>query len=307
MNRAPAARVVLGLLLPGSAAGQAMPFYTPSALPLPLAESSVRTVYRHVELREPADLSPAVNTSGRLRLGVNSLTVMVPHGIARRIVVVAGVPYLWKKLEGPSGIRTNSGFGDALVMVKRELLAADFVAGNRRLAVFAGASFPTGQTKDRSGALPAPLRLGSGVVNLMAQAVYSHVDDRVGAHAAVGYRAAAAGMDGIRPGDRLGYDLALGYRIFPGRYRTARDLTLGTYLEVNGTIEQPTSSDGLSLEGTGGHTLLAAPGLQLIPLPNWAVETSLQLPLLRRLRGEQLTPSWSIAVGVRAVFFISGR
>ncbi len=180
------------------------------------------------------------------------------------------------------------------------------MAGNRRLAIFAGATLPTGETEEETGRLPAPLRLGSGVVNLTGQAVYSYVDDRVGVHGAVAYTAAAASDGGVRMGDRLGYDLALGVRLFPTAYQSMGDITLAAYLEFNGTVQQPASQGGDLLENTGGHTLFVSPGLQLIPLPNWAIEASFQFPMVRELRGVQLATDWAFAIGARTVFYLLG-
>lgn len=71
-------------------------------------------------------------------------------------------------------------------------------------------------------------------------------------------------------------------------------------------MEQPGTQDGGPLANTGGHTLLLAPGLQLIPLPNWAIEGSFQLPIVRELRGTQLGPTWSLSLGVRTVLYLFG-
>ncbi len=308
-DRMRAAALVAGFLLGYPAAplvGQGMPFYTPTALPLPLAESSIRSFYRHVELRSMLDQGREVANPDGIRVGVDMVPVVAPHGLTRRTLVVAGIPYMRKTFERSGTSQTNSGFGDAFILIKQELLAADFVAGNRRLAIFGGATFPTGETEDQAGPLPAPLRLGSGVVNLTGQAVYSYVNDRIGAHGAVAYAAAAAGNGGVRMGDRFGYDLALGLRLFPRVYQTLRDVTLGAYLEFNGAVEQPASRSGDPLTDTGGHTLFVAPGLQLIPLPNWAIEASFQLPVVRELRGVQLGPDWALAIGARTVFYLLG-
>ncbi|MBI2403775.1 MAG: hypothetical protein HYV20_13785 [Gemmatimonadetes bacterium] len=303
------AALVAGFLLAYPAAplvGQGMPFYTPTALPLPLAESSIRSFYRHVELRSMLDQGREVANPDGIRVGVDVVPVVAPYGLTRRTLVVAGIPYMRKTFERSGTNQTNSGVGDAFILVKQELLAADFVAGNRRLAIFGGATLPTGETEDETGPLPAPLRLGAGVVNLTGQAVYSYVNNRIGAHGAVAYTAAAASDGGVRIGDRFGYDLALGLRLFPAVYRTLRDVTLGAYLEFNGTVEQPASTGGDPLADTGGHTLFVSPGLQLIPLPNWAIEASFQLPVVRELRGVQLAPDWAFAIGARAVFYLLG-
>lgn len=297
---------LLLLALPAGAGAQGMPFHTPTALPLPLAESSIRSFYQHMEMRTLLQNGREIPNTEDLRVDVDAVALMVPHGVAPRTFVMAGVPYISKTFDRTGSTQSNSGFGDALVLVKQEILAKDFVAGNRRLAIFAGATFPTGQTEDRGSALPEPLRLGLGTVNVMGQAVYSYVDDRLGFHGAAAYTAATASKFGVRVGDRFHYDAALGFRVFPAVYKTLREVTLAGYLELNATVQQPATQGGDPLPNTGGHTAFLSPGLQVIPLPNWAIEASFQFPVVRELRGTQLGPNWSLSVGARTVLYLFG-
>lgn len=303
---ASSAVLLLRLAVP-EAAAQGMPFHTPTALPLPLAEQGVRTFYQHVELRSLIKDGEEIDNPEDVRVGVDAVPFVVPYGLTHRTILFAGIPYIWKTFEQAGTSQSNQGFGDVLLMLKQEILAKDFVAGNRRLAVFATASFPTGETEnDDDGAPPAALRLGAGTVNLTGQAVYSYVNDRFGAHGAVGYSAAAGRKFGVRAGDRFIYDLALGYRLFPKVYQTLKDVTIAAYVELNGVVQQSATQGGEFRPDTGGHTLFLSPGLQLIPVQNWAIEASFQYPIVRELRGTQLGPDWSLSVGARAVFYLLG-
>ncbi|MBI4539171.1 MAG: hypothetical protein HY704_06660 [Gemmatimonadetes bacterium] len=307
--RAIAAPVWALLLLwarPSPGLAQAMPFHMPTALPLPLAESSVRVLYQHVEMGSLLLDGREVANPDRLRVGVDAVALMVPHGVTPHTILMAGIPYLRKTVERSGSRRTSAGLGDAFLVVKQELLARDFVAGNRRLALFAGLGLPTGETEGNGALLPPPLRLGSGTVDLTGQLVYSYVNDRSGVHGAAAYIAATSAVDGVRVGDRFRYDAAVGYRIFPAAYRSLRDVSLAAYLELNGTVERVATQGDERLPDTGGRTLMLSPGLQLIPLPNWAFDASLQLPVLRDLHGMRLGQDWSIAIGARTVFFPFG-
>jgi hypothetical protein len=294
------------LLGPPPAAAQGIPFHTPSALPLPLAESSIRSFYEHVEMRTLVDNGHEIANPQALRVGVDAVAFMVPHAVTPRTVLIAAIPYLHQTFEQSGTAQANSGFGDLTLMVRQTVLAADFIKGNRRVVLFAGATVPTGETASDTGPLPMPLRLGLGTVNVLGQAAYSYVNDRLGIHGALGYTAATASTFGVRIGDRLGYDVALGYRLFPATYHTLHDVTMAAYLELDGTVEQPATQNGNPLANTGGHTLYVSPGLQLIPLQNWALEASFQLPIVRQLRGTQLGPTWSLALGVRTVLYLFG-
>lgn len=309
MRRARFATLMLcgpALVLPSETGAQGLPFHTPTGLPLPLAESSVRGLYRHLEMGSLTRNGDEVENPEGLRVGVDAVPLVVPYGVTPRTTLFVGIPYLWKTFERGGTRESNRGLGDLFVRVKQEILAKDFVAGNRRLAVFAAASLPTGETEEDGAALPPPLRLGLGSVNLTGQAVYSYVNDRFGYHGAVSYTAATGATAGVRIGDRFGYDLAWGYRLFPAVYETLREVTLAAYLELNGSVAQPSTQGGSLRADSGGHTLFLSPGLQLIPLRNWAIEASFQWPIVRELRGTQLAPDWSLAVGARAVFYLWG-
>ncbi len=96
------APLIAGLLityLTRALVGQGMPFYTPTALPLPLAESGIRTFYRHIELRSLLDNGRESANANGIRVGVDAVPVMVPYGLARRTLLVAGIPYVWKSFE----------------------------------------------------------------------------------------------------------------------------------------------------------------------------------------------------------------
>lgn len=295
----------LVLAAPGAAA-QGLPFFTPTGLPLPLAENGIRAFYQHVEVRTLLQNGSKIANPGALRVGVDAVPLMISAGVTPHTVLMVVAPYLRKTFEQNGTSQTRSGLGDVTVMVRQDLLASDFVAGNRRLALFAGATLPTGATGSSATALPPPLRLGLGTLNLTGQAVYSYVDNRFGAHGAVGYTAATGDDFGVHAGDRFTYGLALGHRVAPAVYHTLKDRTFAAYLEFTGTVEQPSTREGAPLSDTGGHTLFVAPGLQLLPLQNWALEASFQLPIVRALHGTQLAPTWSLAIGARAVLYLFG-
>jgi hypothetical protein len=99
----------------------------------------------------------------------------------------------------------------------------------------------------------------------------------------------------------------LGYRLFPVVYESFTDKTWVAYLEFNGIVEAPATGDGTSLENSGGHTLLISPGLQFIPTPNVLFEATIQVPVVRELRGEQLGSDWSLAVGGRVLMTVFDR
>lgn len=299
--------LVLLTVVPLRVLAQGMPFHTPTALPIALAEGGIRSFYQRLVMGSMVRNGREVANPQGLRVAVDAVPLMVPYGLRRGTVVTAGIPYVHRTFEDGGSTRSNGGPGDLFVVIKQELIASDFIAGNRRLALFAGATFPTGQTKAGATSLPVPLRLGLGAVNLQGQAVFSYVNNRFGAHGGAGYAAATGTTAGVRLGDRVRYDLAVGYRVAPRVYETLRDATVAAYLELNGTVERASTQSGSWVADTGGHILFLSPGLQVIPRPNLAVEGSLQLAIVREPRGTQLVPDWTLAAGVRTLFSLFGR
>lgn len=294
------------MLAPAVATAQAIPFHTPTALPIPLAESGIRVWYQRTVMSSLyMDGERALNPDD-MRVTADAVPVMVPYGIRPRTHVIVGLPYVRRRFREGDGSHSNASIGDATIAVKQELMEADFVGGNRRLAVFGELTLPTGQTREGGEALLPPLRTGAGVTTVGGQLVYSHVHRRLGAHVAGGYGAALGSEQGVRPGDRLTYDVALGYRLYPRTFRAIRDANLNAYLELNGIVERPATANGARLSDTGGHAAFLSPGLQFIPLPNWAAEASVQIPVVRAPRGRQLVADWSLAIGVRALFSLPG-
>jgi hypothetical protein len=305
--------ITAGFLLGAAPTGvdaQAIPFHTPTALPLALEESAPRLVFRHLRsgtLVGP-DGPPAGESAPRATTDMGVL--VVPYALRRRTVVMVGIPYLRRSLEADEteGLRrTNRGIGDPTVLVKQELLARDVIGGNRRLALFLSASLPAGETESGGEALDPALRLGRGVATLEGQVAYSHVEGRIGLHAAAGYGRPTGSVFGVRPGEEATYDVALGFRIRPARFETLREPTLGGYMEVNGAYRRPATTDGQTVPDTGGHLVFLSPGLQFIPRPNLGLEISVQLPMVREPRGTQLMPDWTLGLSVRTILGFPGR
>lgn len=291
---------------PGVTRAQGLPPNTPTALTLALAENAVRSSYRHTAMVFLSN-GEEVDDPVAPRLDADLVPVVIPYGITSKTTVFGGISYMWKSFEAAGDRATNNGFGDAFIFIKQQLLSRNFLRGTTRLAIFVGSSFPTGETERGGEPLPRPLRLGAGVVDLSGMAVLTHVDDRVGITGMTGYTAATASDEGVREGDRFQYGLALGYRLIPAVYESFRDKTWVAYFELNGTVEASATQASVPLEDAGGHTLFISPGLQFIPTPNLLFEATFQFPAVRELRGEQLGPDWSFAIGGRVNIYFLGR
>jgi len=72
-------------------------------------------------------------------------------------------------------------------------------------------------------------------------------------------------------------------------------------LEANGQWEQQAKSHGGRVDNTGGHLLFLSPGVQ-VATKHFVIESSIQLPVLQNLNGNQVEPDFVLVASVRATF-----
>lgn len=98
------------------------------------------------------------------------------------------------------------------------------------------------------------------------------------------------------------YDVALGFRLLPQKYRSIDDDTFVFYLELNGTVAQRDDFTAEAVSDSGGHVLFLSPDLQWIPTPWLLFEASFQVPIVQDLNGTQLGYDTRLQVGSRIRF-----
>lgn len=229
--------------------------------------------------------------------------------ITNRLVVMAVAPYLDKTLEmGPPGNRQKvsvNGFGDLAVAAKLGIYQNDRPNRTTRVALFGRLKLPTGED-DATGPggqpVPESLQLGTGSVDYSAGFIVTHSVGALGLSADLIYDFNTSD-DGFAFGDVLHYDFALGYRVLPHVYRTYPAKQINLYLEANGTWSQRATSEGSELADSGGNLLFLSPGAQFIPLANFLVEATYQIPVWQDLNGAQLAFDPTFKVGLRWLIF----
>lgn len=212
-------------------------------------------------------------------------------GITPRLTAFATLPVLaHQRIESHTGSTSSDPAVGDLTLLGRYMLWWDDYAplSTRRAALLAGVKFPTGA--DRFGTETFDPILG-GVATwafdrneIDLDALYSVSTER----------------NGFRQGDRLRYDLAYRYRIWPRRFGK-RLLQLNSLLELNGQWSDRNEDDGHRIVDSGGHVLLLAPGVQLAA-KSWILEASLQVPIAQDLHGSQVEQDFVAVVGVRIPF-----
>lgn len=87
--------------------------------------------------------------------------------------------------------------------------------------------------------------------------------------------------------DTLRYDVAYSYRIYPEVYQDENVWEIDLVGELNGRY----TTDG-------SHEVFLSPGLQVIT-ERWIVETSIQLPVIQALAGDQPETDYRLVLGLR--------
>ena len=213
------------------------------------------------------------------------------YGITPQLTAFATLATLpRRKLRaGGETLRRDEALGD-LTLLGRYMLHVDDYAplSTRRAALLGGVKFPTGA--DRFGT-PSFDPIVGGVATWAANRHEWDVDVLV---------QLSTERHDIEAGDRLRYDLAYRYRLWPERFGR-RAVQLNGILELNGLWTGRTRIEGRTLRDTGGHLLFVSPGLQLAAR-RFVVEASAQLPIVQDLRGPQLETDFVGVVSVRIPF-----
>ena len=302
--------MVLLAAWPATAYAQGPPINTQNAFVTGLSGAGFRTFFLTFDrsgLRLDGEtVADPLDREVRVR---GQMFVLPYELVANRLVVMGVVPYLDKTLEmGPPGNRQElavNGFGDLAVAAKLGIYQLDRPNRTTRVALFGRLKLPTGDddaTGPEGQPLPKSLQLGTGSVDYSAGVILTHSVGPVGVSGDLIYDINTVD-DGFAFGDVLHYDIALGYRILPRVYRTYPAKQINLYLEANGTWSQRSTLEGTSLIDSGGNLLLLSPGVQFIPLANFLVEVTYQMPVWQDLNGAQLEFDPTFKVGLRWLIF----
>lgn len=229
--------------------------------------------------------------------------------LPNKLVLGGAIPYLDKELEitGGGTQRTigDSGFGDLTAFGKYQVLQRDRSGETTRLTILGRLKLPTGEDDEKAPdgtRLPRPLQLGTGSVDFSAGAVIAALKQRWGVNADLIYTANGSD-ERFQFGNILRYDVALAYRAYPKIYATYPSPQLNLFLELNGETRERDELGGEALPDTGGTSILISPGIQYIAGRTFLVESSLQIPVVENLNGDQLETDYAFSLGLRWLIF----
>ena len=292
-----------------STLGQVLPFFTRTAQTVGFESNAFRTYSRILARNRLESDGEAVPDPEDRELFVFSQVFAVPVRIDGNTVLTVVAPVLRKELglNRPGGSRdelSNGGMGDMTVTLKRRFYRNDSLEGGIQAAFIAGVKLPTGAHQDRDSEgnlLPSGLQLGSGSVDVPLGVTFTAFRDRIGFTSDFIYRLNNE-ADSFRFGDSANIDLALGYRLFPGSYKSFHDKVLNVYLEFNTLLSQGASLNGQEVLDSGGTVAFVSPGVQAVLTPRFLIEAALQIPVPQNLNGSQLAFSATASFGIRLLF-----
>lgn len=289
--------------------GQVLPFFTESALTVGFESNAVRTFSRFAARNRLEIDGAEIPDPSHQEAVVFAQVFAVPVRLGPGTVLTVAAPILRKELSIASSGSSRSrlaegGLGDAALTLKQRVYQNDFLGGGVQAAVIGGVKLPTGDS-DRSDAqgvlLPRGLQLGTGSVDFPLGLVFTAFKNRVGFNADFFYRFNNQ-SDGFDFGNEASFDLALGYRLSPGEYKSFRDKVLSAYLELNSAFSERASFNSVELADSGGRALFLTPGIQAVLNPRFLLEAAFQIPIHQQLNGTQLVFAPTANFGIRVLF-----
>lgn len=246
-------------------------------------------------------------TSADRQLEIFALPQTLVYGWSERFSTILTIPFISKELDLTSSgnriSRKDSGIGDVEVLGKYRFYTRDYPAATSRFSLLAGTDLPTGQSGDADsrGKLPRDLQLGSGSADPLIGAAYTwqSLDNEWDASMTYQFKTTA---NKFEFGDVLNYTVAYQQRIWPVQLPERGLYTQwNIVLEANGQWAQKVKDHGNRVDNTGGHLLFISPGLQ-VATERFVIETSIQLPALQNLNGNQLEPDFTLVGSIRVTF-----
>ena len=199
---------------------------------------------------------------------------------------------------------SDNGIGDIRVIGRYTGLSADKTAG-----IIAGIKLPTGSTNatfnDGITPLDRSLQIGTGSTDLILGGYLTGAIEEYGwfAQATVQHAVATKSIDGAdyRPGDAYSLNAGIRYAKFGARFTPMLQLNYIYRQEDTGAGATP--PDALTGgPGSGGTLVYLAPGVLARVGGVTSVYGFIQLPVYQDVNSLQLTPRYTVSVGIQQSF-----
>lgn len=184
-----------------------------------------------------------------------------------------------------------SGIGDVQALARYRFYNDEHANAGVRF----GLKLPTGSIHKRNSEEEAErtLQPGSGSVDSLLGAYYNHHDGNLGWFAQGMWQQTINDRNDFKPGRKLSADVGMSYNATP-------DLSL--MLQLN--LQHKSRDSGTNAEpaDSGSRTVSISPGLSYRVTPAVQVYGFVQKPIYQYMNGAQLTPDWSVALGINTAF-----
>jgi len=234
-------------------------------------------------LRSQVRFTNAESSSGKVR-ELNQLAIppVLVYGLKKNIALFASLPVLVQEITEQTATgkdkTVRSGLADMTFLVKVRIVQKDELLKTTRIGLIGGVEMPTG--KDR---------FSSDSFDPIFGSVYTYQTDRGEWDADLIYKWNTG--SGVQSFDTLRYDLAYQHRVWPVEYPEKGIPTLWNIVaEANG-----------SYSTQGNHLVFLSPGIQCVT-KRWILESSIQLPVIRDLKGNNPEPDFVLTGGFRIQF-----
>ncbi len=231
-------------------------------------------------------------------VNVVAIPNVLVYGATPDLALFAIFPYFFRNVEltdttsGKRIDKNDNGIGDLTLIARYTLYARDYPSGTARFAPLAGIKLPTGDDELE------PITTDSVDFQLGGVATVTWDFGRYEIDADIIYRINTE-AENFEKGDDLVYDLAYEFRVYPW---TLPNVGVPNFIylvaEANGVFSKKSEQNGKALDNSGGNIIFLSPGVQFAT-KRYILETSIQLPLIQDLNGNQVETDFVLTAGFR--------
>jgi outer membrane putative beta-barrel porin/alpha-amylase len=255
-------------------------------------------------------------TSLPLSMDMTRYTLTAGYGFTPRFKAFVSVPYVRNTMDMTSSngallgwtdmtMPPVSGLGDVTVMGLYRIYTDREIRPTSAVTIGIGVKTPTGSATERteSGRLiHAHMQPGTGSWDPLFSIIDTKIMGSFLVQADATYQLATRNKEGYKFGDSLAATLT-------GKYAVIRQFNVLaglTWLHVNrasdrnGSYYDPVANSSLMDDpaNTGGDSLWATAGVQVLPFRNGMIDLKAQLPIWEKVNGIQLVSSYLVSAGV---------
>ena len=239
-----------------------------------------------------------VRTINRNLLATLNWNISDKWGITLKLPVVKRMhQHIYNENDGLGGIKPEvekwdfSGVGDVQALVRYRF----YQAKEEDAGIRFGVKLPTGNIHESNAVENAEssLQPGSGSLDTLLGADYHYRTGDTAWFAQGIWQQSINTRDHFKPGRKINADLGLSFNATPH---------LNLLLQLN--LQHKSKDSGANAEpsDSGGYSVLLSPGLSYRVTPNSQLYGFVQKQIYQYVNGTQLTPNWSLAMGLSTQF-----